>query len=181
MSPRSLRCSAARGTIPINSNRTALPEEFRFFPEAKRRLGETKFNAAFLFDALKTGISESRMVVRWIFFGVVLASVIRVLVNDDTFATWFGPSVIGLLLTLLAATVIEVCSEGSSPIAADLLTRGGAPGNSFTFLMAGAATDYTELMVLKETTRRWTMALLLPAITVPQVLVIGWLLNQVPN
>ena len=167
-----------RGKIPANPNRTALPEDFRFVPEARRRLSEVKFNAPFVLDALKTGISESRMVVRWIMFGVLLASLIRVLVNDNTFVTWFGPSVVGLLLTLLAATVIEVCSEGSSPIAADLFTRGGAPGNSFTFLMAGAATDYTELMVLRETTRRWTMALFLPAVTVPQVLVIGWLLNQ---
>ena len=49
--------------------------------------------------------------------------------------------VLGLLLTLAAPTVIEVCSVGSSPIAADLLNRAGAPGNAFTFLMAGAATD----------------------------------------
>ena len=63
-------------------------------------------------------------------------------------ASWFGPTVSGLLLTLVAATIIEVCSEGSSPIAADLVTRGGAPGNGFAFLMSGAATDYTEIMVL---------------------------------
>jgi uncharacterized membrane protein YraQ (UPF0718 family) len=70
-----------------------------------------------------------------------------------------------------------VCSEGSSPIAADLLTRAKAPGNGFTFLMAGAATDYTEIMVLRETTQSWKAALILPALTVPQVLLIGWALN----
>ncbi|TQV84035.1 MerR family transcriptional regulator [Exilibacterium tricleocarpae] len=31
--------------------------------------------------------------------------------------------------TLVAATAIEVCSEGSTPIAADLMTRARAPGN----------------------------------------------------
>ncbi len=46
---------------------------------------------------------------------------------------------------------MEACSQGSAPIAADLLTRAGAPGNSFAFLMTGVATDYTEIMVLKET------------------------------
>ena len=65
---------------------------------------------------------------------------------EDAFATWFGASFVGLWLTLLAATVIEVCSEGATPIAADLMNRAGAPGNSFTFLMAGVATDYTELL-----------------------------------
>ena len=90
---------------------------------------------------------------------------------------WFGASVSGLFLTLLAATLIEVCSEGSTPIAADLFNRAGAPGNAFTFLMAGAATDYTEIMAVKDTTRSWTIALFLPLVTVPQVLFIGWLMN----
>ena len=45
-------------------------------------------------------------------------------------------------------------------------------------LMAGAATDYTEIMVLRETTRSWKAALILPALTVPQVLLLGWILNQ---
>ena len=83
----------------------------------------------------------------------------------------------GLALTVLAATVIEVCSEGSTPIAADLLTRGQAPGNSFAFLMAGVATDYTEIMVLRETTKSWRIALLLPLVTLPQVIVVAVLLN----
>ena len=79
---------------------------------------------------------------------------------------------------MLATTLIEVCSEGSSPIAADLLTRAHAPGNAFAFLMAGVATDYTEIMGLKETTRSWKTALFLPLTTVPQTLLIGWLLNH---
>jgi uncharacterized membrane protein YraQ (UPF0718 family) len=78
----------------------------------------------------------------------------------------------------LATTVIEVCSEGSTPIAADLMNRANAPGNAFTFLMAGVATDYTEVMSIRDTTRSWKIALFLPLITVPQVMVIGFILNQ---
>ncbi len=126
---------------------------------------------------VKDGVKESRMVLRWVFFGVVLAALIRALLDPSTFHEWFGPSVAGLFLTLAGATIIEVCSEGSTPIGADLVTRAGAPGNGFVFLMAGAATDYTEIMALKETTGRWGKALLLPAVTVPQVLIIGYLLN----
>jgi uncharacterized membrane protein YraQ (UPF0718 family) len=126
---------------------------------------------------LKDGLVESRMVLRWVFFGVVLASGIRALMDPASFQEWFGPSVAGLFLTLAGATIIEVCSEGSTPIGADLVNRAGAPGNGFVFLMAGAATDYTEIMALKETTGRWGKALLLPAVTVPQILVIGYLVN----
>lgn len=126
---------------------------------------------------LRDGMKESRMILRWVFFGIVLASAIRALFDPSTFQEWFGPSLAGLLLTLLGATVIEVCSEGSTPISADLVNRAAAPGNGFVFLMAGAATDYTEIMALKETTGRWWKALLLPAVTVPQVLVVGYLIN----
>ena len=63
------------------------------------------------------------------------------------------------------------------PIAADLMTRAAAPGSAFTFLMAGAATDYTEILVLREVTGRLKAPLLLPLLIVPQVLVIGWALN----
>ena len=65
----------------------------------------------------------------------------------------------------------------AAPLAADLMTRASAPGNAFTFLMAGAATDYTEILVLREVTGRLKAALLLPLLTVPQVPVIGWALN----
>ena len=71
------------------------------------------------------------MVFRWLLFGLLLATAIRATVPMDTYQTLFGPTAIGLLLTLVAATIIEVCSEGSTPIAADILTRAAAPGNSF--------------------------------------------------
>ena len=117
------------------------------------------------------------MVLRWIFFGVILASLIRAFMDTGDFQTYFGPTLAGLGLTILVATIIEVCSEGSTPIAADLLTRANAPGNSFAFLMTGVSTDYTEIMVLKETAKSWKLALFLPLITVPQVILVAWLIN----
>ena len=171
----------ARGKLPRNPNTTDLPDGFRFFHEARHRLSQTRFDLRFVSGALRSGLSESRMILRWILFGAVLTALLRALVPDHLLASWLGPTIAGLFLTLLATTIIEVCSEGSSPIAADLLTRAGAPGNAFTFLMAGAATDYTEIMVLKETTGRWKTALILPAVTVPQVLILGWLMNLTPG
>lgn len=168
----------AAGKLPANPNRFDLPRDFRYAPalrEVAAALRPTPHNLARL--ALD-GLRESRMILRWIFLGIVLAAAIRALVPDDSFAAWFGPTPAGLLLTLLATTLIEVCTEGSSPVAADLLTRAHAPGNAFTFLMAGAATDYTEIMALRETTRSWKTSLALPLLTVPQVLLISWLLNH---
>lgn len=168
----------AAGTLPANPNAVDLPEDFRLFAEMRRRLRATRFGAVFWRETVRSAFSESGMILRWIFFGTVLAALLRAFFSPEIFGSWFGPSVAGLALTLAVATVLEVCSEGSSPIAADLLSRAGAPGNAFTFLMAGVATDYTEILSLRETTRSWKIALFLPLVTVPQVVAIGWLLNR---
>lgn len=167
-----------RGTLPANPNARELPADFRFGPAFKEGLQVLKPNAANLKAIALGGLKDSRMILRWIFFGVVLAAAVRAFVPEQLFSQYFGPTLLGLMLTLVATTVIEVCSEGSSPIAADLLTRAAAPGNAFTFLMAGVATDYTEMMVLRETTKSWKATLALPLITVPQVLLVAWLLNR---
>jgi len=166
------------GKLPANEAEQSFDEDFQFFPEAKRRWANLKIDRALLKSVRDEAISGSRMVVRWLLFGVLLASLIRAFVSIENFQEWFGPGLVGLLATLLAATIIEVCSEGSTPIAADLMTRAKAPGNSFAFLMTGVATDYTEVMVIRDTMSSWKIALFLPLLTVPQVLVVALILNQ---
>lgn len=167
-----------RGQLPGNPYRDLLEEQrplSQLWPEFR---GSIRFSASGSLDIVREGFAGSRVVIRWSLFGLVLAGLIRALVPEEAFATWFGATVGGLWLTLLATTVIEVCSEGSTPIAADLMNRAGAPGNSFTFLMAGVATDYTEVMSIKDTTSSWKIALFLPLVTVPQVMLVGALLNR---
>jgi hypothetical protein len=166
------------GKIPRNPNAVALPTGYRIGPAISGVLKSLKPGGKNYLHLAREGLSGSKMVLRWVFFGFVLTGAIRAFVPDDTFQHYFGPSLAGLFLTLLATTILEVCSEGSSPIAADLLTRAHAPGNAFVFLMAGAATDYTEIMSLKETTHSWKATLALPLISTPQVLLIGWLIHR---
>lgn len=168
----------ARGVLPANPHHQPVTEGFAFWPEAKKGLKAVKWTPGFVAETLKTGVLESRMIIRWLFLGVIIAATLRVVMSPDFFGTWFGPSFVGLMVTLVAATIIEVCSEGATPIAADIINRADALGNGFTFLMAGVATDYTEIMVLRETTKSWKIPLFLPLLTVPQVLVVGYVLNQ---
>lgn len=166
------------GTVlPANPNAVPHNAEFKLWPELKSHMKGADWSLKNLLNIAWSGLKESKMVLRWVFFGVVLVALVRAFVDVDQFGIWFGATVSGLFLTLLVTTVMEVCSEGSSPIAADLVTRANAPGNGFVFLMAGAATDYTEIMSLKDTTKSWKIALFLPLVTVPQVLVIGYLMN----
>jgi len=166
-----------RGVLPANPGSADLPQDFDLRAATSSAWQALDITPAWLTAMLLDGLRESRMVLRWILFGVLLASLLRALLPADLFSSWFGPTTLGLLATLAAAAVIEVCSEGSTPLAADLLTRAGAPGNSFAFLMGGVATDYTEILVLREATASWRIAAFLPLITLPQTIVMAALLN----
>ena len=168
----------ARNLIPANVHRVEVPADFHFSREARLGLAAVRWDGRFFREVAISGIKDSRMVARWMFFGILLASVLRASLSVENFTEYFGPTAFGLAATLVAATIIEVCSEGSTPIASDLLNRAQAPGNGFAFLMAGVATDYTEIMVLRDTTRGWRIPLLMPLIAVPQIVVIAWTLNQ---
>ena len=168
-----------QGRLPDNPARQAvMGQDVKLGSAVQTWLSTVKPTWSGFVAMLLDGLKGSRMVLRWLLFGVVLAAAIRALMPADLFADWFGPTLLGVFLTVIAATIIEVCSEGSAPIAADLVTRADAPGNGFTFLMAGAATDYTEIMSLRDTTGSWKLALMLPVIAVPQTLFIAVLLNN---
>jgi hypothetical protein len=168
----------AAGKIPRNPNAVDLPTGYRIAPAVADVLKSLRPGKANYVRLAREGMLGSRMVLRWILFGFVLTGLLRAWVPESSFEQYFGPTAVGLFLTLLATTLLEVCSEGSSPIAADLLTRAHAPGNAFVFLMAGAATDYTEIASLRQTTRSWKATLALPLISTPQVLLIGWLIHR---
>ena len=125
---------------------------------------------------LRGSLSLSNMVLWWLIIGLIAAVLIDVYVPGEFFMQYLGPDTGGLLLTLVGATVIEVCSEGSSVIAFEIYDKVQAFGNPFVFLMAGVVTDYTEIGLLWTNIGRKT-ALLLPVVAVPQVLFFGFLYN----
>lgn len=171
------RCVGS-GVLPKNSNLYEEPAVKVSWAEAFNLAKQQGINRRSLKTILVSGFKDSKMIVKWIFLGALISTAIKTYVPEDIFSTYFGPSFMGLMITLAATTVIEVCSEGSSPIAADILNRASAPGNAFTFLMAGVATDYTEILSVKTTTGSWKSAFFIPLITVPQILILGYLLNM---
>ncbi len=86
------------------------------------------------------------------------------------------PTLFGMMITLFAAIVIEVCSERTAPLALEIFRQTGALGNGFIFLMAGVVTDYTEIGLLWHQAGKRT-AIWLPVITVPQVIFWGAVAN----
>ena len=154
--------------------------DFSIKEDIKKRWGKFEFTKKNISDSLigtmKGSWSLTKMIMWWLIIGMIAAAVMHAYIPNDLFMTYMGPTAIGLVITLIAATVIEVCSEGSSPIAFEIFNKTGAFGNSFTFLMAGVVTDYTEIGLIWHNIGK-KAALWLPIITVPQVLILGYLFN----
>ena len=159
--------------------------DFSVIKDVKRRWKNYEFTS----KNIKKGIlgtlmgswSLTKMVMWWLIIGMIMASIVRAFVPGHIFIEYMGPSLLGLVVTLFFATIIEVCSEGSSPLAFEIYDKtlkAGTPafGNSFTFLMAGVATDYTEIGLIWSNIGK-KAALWLPIITVPQILILGYLFN----
>jgi len=156
--------------------------DFSIIKDIKRRWENYNFTKDNIKTAIKGTLQGSwaltKMVMWWLIVGMIMASVARVIAMqyNELFMMYMGPTVLGLLVTLFFATVIEVCSEGSSPLAFEIYNQTRAFGNSFTFLMAGVATDYTEIGLIWHNIGR-KAAIWLPIITVPQILILGYLFN----
>lgn len=169
-----------RGKIEENPHTVVVDEGFSIRGDVTRRLRQAKLTRESVSKAV-AGIgagswSLASMVLWWILVGVLAAALVGTYVPSHMFMQYVGPTVLGLFITLIAATIIEVCSEGSSPIAFEIFRQTGAFGNSFVFLMAGVATDYTEIGILWTNIGKRT-ALWLPVIAGPQIVLLGFLFN----
>ena len=169
----------ARGLIDPNPHTVELPEEFSIRQDLKRRLSEKPWTGWELMEDLR-GIARgswelAQMVLFWVVLGFSFSAILGALLPESCWIR-LGPSLPGLLLTMLAATVIEVCSEGTAPLAIELFRRTGALGNAFAFLMGGVVTDFTELSLLWSNLGRKTVGWFL-LVTLPQVFLVGLVLN----
>lgn len=166
-----------RGVLLKNPNTREISDDFKLFSRLKSDMRSYRFSFGDCGKLVWSGFAGSKIIIKWLVFGAILSSLVKVFVSQEVFSAYFGSTLLGLGATLTVATALEVCSEGALPLAADLMNKGAAPGNSFTFLMAGVVTDYTEIMSLKETTKSWKIAFFLPLITLPQIILIALVLN----
>ena len=173
-----------KGLIECNSCKmgedTIVLNDFSIINDIKKRWNNYDLKIKNIIIAIKGTIKGSwalsKMVLWWLLIGMIIAAFARAYIPHQYFLTYMGPTVIGLLVTLFLATIIEVCSEGSAPLSFEIFNQTGAFGNSFTFLMAGVATDYTEIGLIWHNIGK-RAAIFLPIITVPQIIILGFLFN----
>ena len=154
--------------------------DFSILKDIKKRWNKFEFSSKNIFKAIKGTLygswSLTKMVMWWLIIGMLMAAFARAYIPQHYFMEYMGPTLLGLLVTLFFATIIEVCSEGSSPLAFEIFNKTGAFGNSFIFLMAGVATDYTEIGLIWHNIGK-KAAIMIPIITVPQIILLGFLFN----
>lgn len=172
----------AQQFIEKNSNSVQSDATFSVSEDIKNRFEAFNWNRTSISKLSKAilhgSVQSAHMVLWWIIIGTIIGSLLDAYIPHSVFSGYLGPTFLGLILTLALATIIEVCSEGSAPIAFTIYKQTLGFGNAFVFLMAGVATDLTEIgLIWINMSRR--AAILLPVITVPQILILGYIFNKI--
>ena len=110
--------------------------------------------------------------------GLLLAALIQVAVPDDFFLTFGKQPLLQMLVILIVAVPMYICSTGSIPVAAALMMKGLSPGAALVMLMAGPAVNLASVLVVRKSLgRRFALIYLLTVIGFS--ILFGLILNAV--
>ena len=108
--------------------------------------------------------------------GLILAAVINVAVPDEFFLNFGSNPLLQMLVILVVAVPMYICSTGSIPVAAALIMKGLSPGAALVMLMAGPAVNLASILVVRKAMGRKFTAIYVLVIVVFAVL-FGLLVN----
>ena len=108
--------------------------------------------------------------------GLVVAALIQVAVPDEFFLQFGSQPLLQMLVLLVIAIPMYICSTGSIPVAAALMMKGLSPGAALVMLMAGPAVNLASILVVhKSMGRRFTSIYLMTIVGF--AILFGLLLN----
>ena len=82
--------------------------------------------------------------------GLVVAALINVAVPDEFFLSFGKQPLLQMLVILIVAVPMYICSTGSIPVAAALMMKGLSPGAALVMLMAGPAVNIASILVVRK-------------------------------
>ena len=82
--------------------------------------------------------------------GLLVAALIQVAVPDEFFLHFGKQPLLQMLVILLIAVPMYICSTGSIPVAAALMMKGLSPGAALVMLMAGPAVNLASILVVRK-------------------------------
>ena len=110
--------------------------------------------------------------------GLLVAALIQVAIPDEFFLHFGKEPLLQMLVILIVAVPMYMCSTGSIPVAAALMMKGLSPGAALVMLMAGPAVNLASILVVRKALgRRFTWIYLL--VIVGFSVLFGLLVNAV--
>ena len=82
--------------------------------------------------------------------GLLIAALINVAVPDEFFLNFGSQPLLQMLVILVIAVPMYICSTGSIPVAAALMMKGLSPGAALVMLMAGPAVNLASILVVRK-------------------------------
>ena len=169
-----------KGLVGSNPHTVPVQAGFSIRKDLGRRFSQRRWDLPTLRADVR-GVARgtwelAQMVLLWVAVGFTVSAVLGAVIPQGWWSRFLGPTPLGLLATLGVATLFEVCSEGTAPLAVELYRRTGALGNAFGFLMGGVVTDFTELSMLWGNLGPRAVGWLL-LVTLPQVFILGMIMN----
>ena len=82
--------------------------------------------------------------------GLLVAALIQVVVPDEFFLHFGSSPLLQMLVILVVAVPMYICSTGSIPVAAALIMKGLSPGAALVMLMAGPAVNLASILVVRK-------------------------------
>jgi uncharacterized membrane protein YraQ (UPF0718 family)/copper chaperone CopZ len=82
--------------------------------------------------------------------GLIVAALIQVVVPDEFFLHFGSNTLLQMLVILVVAVPMYICSTGSIPVAAALIMKGLSPGAALVMLMAGPAVNMASILVVRK-------------------------------
>ncbi|MBQ6046526.1 MAG: permease [Bacteroidales bacterium] len=80
--------------------------------------------------------------------GLLVAALINVAVPDEFFLSFGKQPLLQMLVILVVAVPMYICSTGSIPVATALMMKGLSPGAALVMLMAGPAVNIASILVV---------------------------------
>ncbi len=108
--------------------------------------------------------------------GLLLAALINVAVPDEFFLHFGSNVLLQMLVILIVAVPMYICSTGSIPVAAALIMKGLSPGAALVMLMAGPAVNMASILVVRKSLGKKFTVIYLLVIVVFSILA-GLLVN----
>ena len=110
--------------------------------------------------------------------GLLVAALIQVAIPDEFFLHFGKQPLLQMLVILIVAVPMYICSTGSIPVAAALIMKGLSPGAALVMLMAGPAVNLASILVVRKAMgRRFTWIYLL--VIVCFAILFGLLVNAI--